>query len=265
MRGFTQREVLVNGMRGNPFGSLEGDVASSGFSTSQFRLTNVERVEVLKGPASVLYGAGEPGGVINYVTKKPKDTFQVRAVTGTARFNQRLGEIDVTGPANASRTVLYRAAAYYEERDHFRRPASEQNLHLTTGLTWRVTPKAALSAEYEFLDQDMGGHRLRGVPVNAAGSFLADIRWSATEPTDFTTLKAHVAQLRWDQAFARGIRLDSTLRYLQYDPEEMIERVRKQAERALNAGRMTLDQLRAFMAHYDKSLRGYTYLKGDSE
>ena len=244
VRGFTQREVLVNGMRGNPFGSLEGDVSSSGFSTSQFRLTNVERVEVLKGPASVLYGPGEPGGVINYVTKKPKDTFQVRAVTGTARFNQRLGEIDVTGPANASRTVLYRAAAYYEERDHFRRPASEQNLHLTTGLTWRVTPKAALSAEYEFLDQEMGGHRLRGVPVNAAGSFLTDVRWSATEPTDFTTLKAHVAQLRWDQAFARGIRLDSTLRYLQYDRQEEYHEPRGITADGLFMQREFRDQLR---------------------
>lgn len=220
VRGFTQREVLVNGARGNAFGSLEGDVNSSGFSTSQFRLTNVERVEVLKGPASVLYGPGEPGGVLNYVTKKPKDVFQVRAVAGTARFNQRYGEADVTGPANASRTLLYRAAAYFEERDHFRRPATEQNIHVATGLTWRVTPRAALSGEYEYLDQEMGGHRLRGVPVNANGDFLAGYRWSATEPTDFTTLKAHVAQLRWDQAFARGIRFDSTLRYVQYDREE---------------------------------------------
>ena len=63
----------------------------------------------------------------------------------------------------------------------------------------------------------------------------------------------------------KGDAITDVLRYLQYDPEEMIERVRKQAERALNAGRMSLDQLRAFMAHYDKSLRGYTYLKGDSE
>lgn len=220
VRGFTQREVLVNGARGNAFGSLEGDVNSSGFSTSQFRLTNVERVEVLKGPASVLYGPGEPGGVLNYVTKKPKDVFQVRVATGAARFNQRYGETDVTGPANASRTLLYRAAAYYEERDHFRRPATEQNTHVATGVTWRLTPRSALSGEYEYLDQEMGGHRLRGVPVNASGDFLADYRWSSTEPTDFTTLKAHVAQLRWDQAFARGMRLDSTLRYLQYDREE---------------------------------------------
>ena len=62
----------------------------------------------------------------------------------------------------------------------------------------------------------------------------------------------------------KGDSIDEVLRYLQYDPEEMVERVRKQAERALNKGRMTLPQLRTFMLHYEESLRGYTYLKGDA-
>ena len=62
----------------------------------------------------------------------------------------------------------------------------------------------------------------------------------------------------------KGDSIDEVLRYLQYDPEEMVERVRKQAERALNQGRMTLPQLRTFMRHYEESLRGYTYLKGDA-
>jgi arginine decarboxylase len=62
----------------------------------------------------------------------------------------------------------------------------------------------------------------------------------------------------------KGDAIDEVLRYLQYDPEEMVERVRKQAERALNQGRMTLPQLRTFMRHYEESLRGYTYLKGDA-
>jgi arginine decarboxylase len=61
----------------------------------------------------------------------------------------------------------------------------------------------------------------------------------------------------------KGDAIDEVLRYLQYDPEEMVERVRKQAERALNQGRMTLPQLRTFMQHYEESLRGYTYLKSD--
>jgi len=62
----------------------------------------------------------------------------------------------------------------------------------------------------------------------------------------------------------KGDAIDEVLGYLQYDPEEMVERVRKQAERALNQGRMTLPQLRTFMRHYEESLRGYTYLKGDA-
>ena len=59
----------------------------------------------------------------------------------------------------------------------------------------------------------------------------------------------------------KGDAVDEVLRYLQYDPEDMIERVRNQAERALNAGRMTLDQLRMFMQHYESALKSYTYLK----
>ena len=59
----------------------------------------------------------------------------------------------------------------------------------------------------------------------------------------------------------KGDSVDEVLRYLQYDPDDMIERVRNQAERALNAGRMTLEQLRMFMEHYETALRSYTYLK----
>lgn len=61
----------------------------------------------------------------------------------------------------------------------------------------------------------------------------------------------------------RGDSIEQVLRYLQHNPEEMVESVRKQAEGALNAGRMTLEQLRIFMRHYEESLRGYTYLKND--
>ena len=62
----------------------------------------------------------------------------------------------------------------------------------------------------------------------------------------------------------KGDSIEEVFRYLQYDPEDMVERVRKQAERALNQGRMTLGQLRAFMTHYGDSLRGYTYLTSDN-
>lgn len=59
----------------------------------------------------------------------------------------------------------------------------------------------------------------------------------------------------------KGDSIHDVLRYVQHDPEDMVERVRVQAERALNSGKMTLQQLRTFMRHYEESLRGYTYLK----
>jgi arginine decarboxylase len=60
----------------------------------------------------------------------------------------------------------------------------------------------------------------------------------------------------------KGDSIEQVLRYLQYDPEELVERVRRQAERALAAGKMGLEELRTFMRHYEDSLRGYTYLRG---
>lgn len=214
VRGFTQREVLVNGIKGNPYGSLDGDVNNAGFSTSQFRLSNLERVEVLKGPPSVLYGSGEPGGIINYVTKKPKERLESRVMLGTGQYSQALFEGEVTGPLTASRTVLARGAAYFEDRDSFRFNGNTRNTHLVGGLTWRPSARTSVGLEYEFIDQLNDAHRLRGVPVTSDGTFLADYRWTATEPTDFTDLLAHVAQVRLDQRLGARMRLDSTFRWL---------------------------------------------------
>ncbi len=219
-RGFTQRDFVFNGLRGNPYGSLGGDVNNSGFSVSQLQLSNIERIEILKGPASVLYGSTEPGGVVNYVTAKPREEFGVRGSVRFGQYDQIYGSGEVTGPLGASKRVLYRIAAYGNERDSFRSNASMRNVHLVGNLVWKVTDRASLSFEYENIDQDLTGHRLRGIPVEADGTFLTDITWTATEPTDFATLDADVFQVRWDQVFARGWSLDATMRYLEYDREQ---------------------------------------------
>ncbi len=220
VRGFTQREVLVNGAKGNPYGSLEGDVNNTGFSTSQFRLSNLERVEVLKGPASVLFGSAEPGGIINYVTKKPKERLESRVMVGTGQFAQALAEAEVTGPLTASRSVLARGAFYFEDRDSFRNNGNTRNAHLVGDVTWRPSPRTSVGVEYEYIDQRNDAHRLRGVPVTSDGSWLAGYTWTATEPTDYTDLVAQVAQVRLDRRIGTALRLDSTFRWLSSDRDE---------------------------------------------
>src|SRR5262245_11906034 len=67
-----------------------------------------ERIEVLRGPSSVLYGQGEPSGIINYVSKRPLETTTREIELLGGSFNRFEGRFDLTGPANAEKTLFYR-------------------------------------------------------------------------------------------------------------------------------------------------------------
>lgn len=253
-RGFTQREVLFNGVRGNPYGSLENDINDAGFSTSQGRLSNVEFVEVLKGPAAVLFGAGEAGGVVNFVTKKPRNVHSVEAGFRTGSFAQKGGSIDLSGPIN--KKLYYRAAWFQEDRRLFRYNARNENSHLATGLAWRPKDTTSLSLDYEYIDQYLPGQRLRGIPINAAGTFLTAREWSAAEPSDSSALQARTFQTRLDHAFTPATRVDTTFRFLNSDRPELYHE-----PRGINAdGRTMRREFRnQFRANNDASLTTNAY------
>jgi iron complex outermembrane receptor protein len=219
-RGFNQRETLFNGVRGNPYGSLENDINDAGFSTSQGRLSNIEFVEVLKGPAAVLFGAGEPGGVINFVTKKPRLVPAAEASFRLGSFRQLGGHGEVTGPLWKRQNLFYRAAWYQEDRKIFRYNARNENVHLATGLSWKAREGTSVGFEYEYIDQLLPAHRLRGIPVNAAGINQTNREWTASEPTDFSGLQARIFQTRLDHTFTSDLWADVTFRALNYDRPE---------------------------------------------
>jgi iron complex outermembrane receptor protein len=234
-RGFTQREVLFNGTRGNPYGSLENDISDAGFSTSQGRLSNIEFVEVLKGPAAVLFGGGEPGGVVNYVTRKPRPAMAVELGFRLGSFDQKGGHGEITGPLGKMKNLFYRAAWYQEDRATFRYNSRNENSHLATGLSWKPGEATSVGFEFEYLDQLLPGNRLRGIPVNAAGVNLTNREWNAAEPGDFSALQARVFQTRVDHSFSSTLRTDATFRFLNYDRPE-----RYHEPRGLNADGRTM-------------------------
>ncbi|HMS43820.1 MAG TPA: TonB-dependent receptor plug domain-containing protein, partial [Pyrinomonadaceae bacterium] len=217
-RGFTQRETLFNGVRGNPYGSLEGDVNNSGFSTSILRLSNIERIEVLKGPASVLYGSSEPGGVINFITKKPRTVLDGSAGLRFGEYGLGAGNFDFSIPLG--RNFYSRLATFVESRDSFRNHAGLKNQNYITNLLWQRTDQTRVNIEYEYIRQFQRGHRLRGVPVDAEGNFLTDISFTATERNDFVKLDANVFQANLTQDFWKNARFEATFRYLTNDRAE---------------------------------------------
>lgn len=79
----------------------------------------VERVEILKGPASVLYGQLQPGAVVNVVTKEPLREFKLDATGQAGRFDFYRGTVDTSIPLTADGSVAARLIGAYENSDSF--------------------------------------------------------------------------------------------------------------------------------------------------
>lgn len=201
-RGFRQDEVFYDGLRGNPF---------IGFSVPQ--LFNIERVEVLKGPAGMLYGPGSPGGLINYVTKTPSDIAEGEATVVLGDNERRGGSVEVTGPVTADGRLTARAGAFYEYRGPIRVNTDSEIAILDAGLAFQPTDALRFVLQATHYEQKLDGNRLRGVPVDNDGEFLTSIDWNHNEPTDYLDLEADVVQGRlfWD--LSPTTRLDAGVRW----------------------------------------------------
>ncbi len=121
--------------------SRDGSILTDGLNTAlphSFNATT-DYVEVLKGPASTLYGVLDPGGMVNVVTKKPEDTFSAETWSkfyayGAGRYSKKAG-FDVTGPAGDS-GFSYRLIAEGENGDYWRNFGDKKNWLIAPSLKW---------------------------------------------------------------------------------------------------------------------------------
>jgi len=207
LRGFRQDNVLYDGLRGDPY---------AGFSVPQ--LFNIERVEVLKGPSGALYGGGDPGGVINYVTRKPRAVAQRTLELQIGDEGFRAGSLEATGPLRGTDRIRYRAGLYGEVEDGFRRNTDRDGVIADLSVAFDIGQTGELTLQYTDITQNLGGNRLRGVPVNDNGAFLTDIRWNHNEATDFLDMSAKVALAQY--RFSPGINWDVDVAARWYENSE---------------------------------------------
>ncbi|MEA9562926.1 MULTISPECIES: TonB-dependent siderophore receptor [unclassified Xanthomonas] len=210
LRGFRQENVLYDGLRGDPY---------AGFSVPQ--LFNIERVEVLKGPAGALYGGGEPGGVINYVTRKPAHQPQRRVELQLGNQSFGAASFEATGPAREDGRIRYRIGAYADGEDGFRRNTDSQSQIGDASVAFDVGDTGELTLQYTDITQNLGGNRLRGVPVDDDGNFLTDRRWNHNEPTDFLDMRAKVAFAQYRFAPSSAWDVDMALRWFKNDEHQI--------------------------------------------
>ena len=116
-----------------------------------FDTANIERIEILKGPSSVLYGRTEPGGMVNRVTKVPLDTEHYAISQQAASFDHYRTTIDFTGPLDSEKHFLYRLNAAYQQADSFVDINHQDRYFIAPSFTWRIQPGTEIfvNAEYK--------------------------------------------------------------------------------------------------------------------
>ena len=145
----------IRGFAGHPdFGS---DYMVNGFNSSRGYNgvrdgANTNSVEVLKGPASALYGRGEPGGTVNISTKKPLFKAANTLDLSIGSFDVYRVAIDSTGPL--SETVAYRLNAAYEDGKSFRDTIEYDRYLIAPSFLWMISPDTTLSYEIEAVRQN---------------------------------------------------------------------------------------------------------------
>ncbi|MEH2081244.1 MAG: TonB-dependent siderophore receptor [Nostoc sp.] len=136
-RGFESGAIIRNGL-------------PSGASDSSIEFSNVERIEFLSGPASVLFGQGGPGGTLNVITKQPlRDPFYaIEATVGS--YDYYRGAVDLSGPLNDSKTVSYRLNASYLDKQGFTDFFYDRVFLIAPVIRWEISPKTNFTLEADY-------------------------------------------------------------------------------------------------------------------
>lgn len=164
-RGFRNGRVFRNGLVANGLGIGEG---------TQFDSANLERIEVLKGPAAVLFGRIEPGGLVNLVTKKPRNEPYYSVEQRFGSYNFYRTEWDATDAVSKDKSVSYRFTGAYQNNKSFRDFNFNDRFLVNPSLTWRPSAATEMSLEVEALDEyyqvDRGlfaiGNRPAPIPIS---------------------------------------------------------------------------------------------------
>ncbi|MEQ4511707.1 TonB-dependent siderophore receptor [Dickeya zeae] len=146
--GGTQDAVMKRGFGDNRDGSILRD----GVRSIQARnvTPTTERVEVLKGPASMLYGWGDPGGMINIISKKPELVQKTHIEGWNSSFNGGGGQFDITGPLSTS-GLAYRLIVDHDETDYWRNFGRNRQTTVAPSLMWYGENTTVLVA-YEHME-----------------------------------------------------------------------------------------------------------------
>lgn len=218
IRGFRTGNYLRNGMVASQLTAVE--------------ISNLERIEVLKGPSGTLFGSSyiSYGGVINRITKKPFDATQTElAFTGGSYGLSRLS-VDVNTPLNQEKTALFRLNAVRHANGSFQENGFQRNYFIAPSFSYKVNDKLTLSADME-LSNNHGTNTGVGFYPNAKAypnmKGYADLNkiYDRTFSSDdiASTLKGHTFYAHADYKINQQWSLNAAYNYAGVDARDQLQ------------------------------------------
>jgi iron complex outermembrane receptor protein len=168
---------------------------------------NIERIEILKGPMSTLYGAGSPAGMVNLVTKKPMNAQFSNVGYQFGSYSRDRFTLDTNGLGTESGTVMYRINAAQEDTRTWRDFDSMTRTLVNPAITWAPDDYTALTYQCEYHKDFRLGDQ--GVPaINGNALALPPNRYVGEPANDFI----HYQEFRQTLMLTRQITDDTVLR-----------------------------------------------------
>jgi len=203
-RGSTQESFSA---RGYAFSSTNmfknGSRVNSGVMPE---VSSLEKVEILKGSAAILYGNVSPGGIINMVTKQPKFTYGGEFSIRSGSYGLIKPSFDVYGPL--SKTIAFRVNGTYERADSYRDKVQSKRFYINPSVLFKIGKKTELLLQADYLDTDftpdfgigsLDNTKIADVPRSAF--FGTSWQYNKAKQTTATATVKHELNNNWNINF----------------------------------------------------------------
>ena len=186
----------------------------------------IDRVEVAKGPSSMIYGRVWPGGMINVVTKSPQteSAFSVQQQVGS--WNSYRTTVDATGAMNEDKTAAYRLMGVYDKGDSFIDYQHHENKAVAAYFSWKPSARLETNLQLEYYDQkgtSMGSYAQQ-IPI--VGNRPANLprNWTQNDPAVWASFPDTVERLNlafdWSYALNDQWKLTNRFNYFTLDENQ---------------------------------------------
>jgi iron complex outermembrane recepter protein len=207
LRGF---QAYYNGMFRDGLRQYNGP--SAWFKTEPY---GIEGITILKGPASSLYGISGPGGIVNVVTKRPKDVpfREVELLFG--EHGRAQAGFDFSGPVNADETLLYRMTGLGRVADTALPGYPDDKLFIAPAFTYRPDGATKLTVLSELSHSVVGG---TAAFYNPAPGVVSDLYEGDPAYNDFTQTQGRIGY-EFEHEFNDLLTVRQNLRYTDVDAD----------------------------------------------